>query len=162
MADVTKITSGSLIAADQVEGTNVYNLQGEKLGAVDHQGLVGLLRPVPFQQGELRMMQGAALAVAPHLAELEDAPLAGGQEALAGELRRGAQEQEGVAAARRLEPRAEGVEVRLVARRDLQGGGLDLDEGALLEPPAHGGADAGARRQERAVGGVGVGPPPEG
>jgi sporulation protein YlmC with PRC-barrel domain len=35
MADVTKITTGSLIAAEKVEGTNVYNLQGEKLGTVD-------------------------------------------------------------------------------------------------------------------------------
>ena len=35
MVDVTKITSGSLIAAEKVEGTNVYKLQGEKLGTVD-------------------------------------------------------------------------------------------------------------------------------
>jgi sporulation protein YlmC with PRC-barrel domain len=35
MADVTKITSGTLIAAEKVEGTDVYNLQGEKLGTVD-------------------------------------------------------------------------------------------------------------------------------
>ena len=35
MADATKITSGTLIAADQVEGTDVYNLQGEKLGTID-------------------------------------------------------------------------------------------------------------------------------
>lgn len=35
MADVTKITSGSLIAADKVEGTSVYNLNGDKLGTVD-------------------------------------------------------------------------------------------------------------------------------
>lgn len=35
MADATKITSGTLIAAEKVEGTNVYNLQGEKLGTVD-------------------------------------------------------------------------------------------------------------------------------
>jgi sporulation protein YlmC with PRC-barrel domain len=34
-SDATKITSGSLIAADKVEGTDVYNLQGEKLGTVD-------------------------------------------------------------------------------------------------------------------------------
>lgn len=33
--EMTKITSGTLIAADQVEGTEVYNLQGEKLGTVD-------------------------------------------------------------------------------------------------------------------------------
>jgi len=35
MADVTKITSGTLIAADEVEGTDVYNLKGEKLGTID-------------------------------------------------------------------------------------------------------------------------------
>jgi hypothetical protein len=36
MADeMAKITSGSLIAAEKVEGTSVYNLQGEKLGTVD-------------------------------------------------------------------------------------------------------------------------------
>ena len=35
MADVTKITSGSLIAADKVNGTDVYNMDGEKLGTVD-------------------------------------------------------------------------------------------------------------------------------
>jgi len=35
MADVTKITSGTLIAAEKVEGTNVYNLKGDKLGTVD-------------------------------------------------------------------------------------------------------------------------------
>src|SRR5258708_24931933 len=32
--DMAKITSGSLIAAEKVEGTDVYNLQGEKLGTV--------------------------------------------------------------------------------------------------------------------------------
>ena len=35
MAEATSITSGSLIAADKVEGTNVYNLAGDKLGSVD-------------------------------------------------------------------------------------------------------------------------------
>lgn len=33
--DMTKITSGTLIAAEKVEGTNVYNPQGDKLGTVD-------------------------------------------------------------------------------------------------------------------------------
>ncbi len=33
--DVTKITSGSLIAAGKVEGTDVYNASGEHLGSVD-------------------------------------------------------------------------------------------------------------------------------
>ena len=35
MADITKITSGTLIAAEKVEGTDVYNLRGDKLGTVD-------------------------------------------------------------------------------------------------------------------------------
>ena len=34
-SEETKITSGSLIAAEKVEGTDVYNLQGDKLGTVD-------------------------------------------------------------------------------------------------------------------------------
>jgi len=33
--EMSKITSGTLIAAEKVEGTDVYNLQGEKLGTVD-------------------------------------------------------------------------------------------------------------------------------
>ena len=36
MADeMTKITSGSLIAAEMVKGTNVYNADNEELGTVD-------------------------------------------------------------------------------------------------------------------------------
>lgn len=34
-SEETKIASGSLIAAEKVEGTNVYNLQGVKIGSVD-------------------------------------------------------------------------------------------------------------------------------
>jgi hypothetical protein len=35
MSETASITSGSLIAADKVKGTNVYNLAGDKLGTVD-------------------------------------------------------------------------------------------------------------------------------
>ncbi len=35
MADLTSITSGSLIAAEKVNGTNVYNNRGDKLGSVE-------------------------------------------------------------------------------------------------------------------------------
>ena len=35
MTDITSITSGTLIAAEKVNGTNVYNRAGEKLGSVD-------------------------------------------------------------------------------------------------------------------------------
>jgi sporulation protein YlmC with PRC-barrel domain len=35
MEDITSLTSGSLIAAEQVKGTNVYNLRGEELGSIE-------------------------------------------------------------------------------------------------------------------------------
>jgi sporulation protein YlmC with PRC-barrel domain len=35
MEAATSITTGTLIAAEKVEGTNVYNLAGDKLGAVE-------------------------------------------------------------------------------------------------------------------------------
>jgi len=35
MTEATTITSGNLIAADKVNGTNVYNVAGDKLGTVD-------------------------------------------------------------------------------------------------------------------------------
>jgi hypothetical protein len=35
MSEATSITTGTLIAADKVKGTDVYNLTGDKLGSVD-------------------------------------------------------------------------------------------------------------------------------
>ena len=35
MAEATSITAGTLIAADKVKRTNVYNLAGDKLGSID-------------------------------------------------------------------------------------------------------------------------------
>jgi sporulation protein YlmC with PRC-barrel domain len=35
MTDTTKLTDGSLIAAEKVNGTDVYNTQGDKLGEVE-------------------------------------------------------------------------------------------------------------------------------
>ena len=35
MEAATSITTGTLIAAEKVEGTNVYNLSGDKLGTVE-------------------------------------------------------------------------------------------------------------------------------
>jgi PRC-barrel domain len=35
MSETASITSGTLIAAEKVNGTNVYNLAGDKLGSVD-------------------------------------------------------------------------------------------------------------------------------
>jgi len=35
MSDMDKMTSGNLINADKVQGTNVYNMQGDKLGSIE-------------------------------------------------------------------------------------------------------------------------------
>ena len=35
MSEATSITTGTLIAAEKVNGTNVYNADGEKLGSID-------------------------------------------------------------------------------------------------------------------------------
>ena len=35
MTDITKLTDGSLIGAEKVNGTDVYNAKGEKLGEVE-------------------------------------------------------------------------------------------------------------------------------
>jgi hypothetical protein len=35
MSEATSITSGLLIAADKVKGTNVYNTTGDNLGTID-------------------------------------------------------------------------------------------------------------------------------
>jgi hypothetical protein len=59
---------------------------GEQRRTVIHHGLVGLMGPVPFQQGEFGMVQRAALAVAKHTGELEDPALAGGEQFLGGEF----------------------------------------------------------------------------
>jgi hypothetical protein len=36
MTEVASNTSGNLIAAEKVEGTNVYNMTGDKLGTIDN------------------------------------------------------------------------------------------------------------------------------
>ena len=102
------------------------------------------------------MMQRAALAVAERLGEFDDAALAGCEQLLAGELRRGAQIKPCRGAVGRFEHGGEGVQVSLVARRDLQGRGLDLDEIMRGKPGAQGGHDAVARHQHRPPVGVNV------
>ena len=125
-------------------------------GAVGHQRLVRLAGTIPLDEREFRMMQRAALAVAERLGEFDDAALAGREQLLAGELRRGAQIKPCRGAVGRFEHGGEGVQVSLVARRDLQGPGLDLDEIMRGKPGAQGGHDAGARHQHRPPVGVNV------
>ena len=59
--------------------------------AIVHQRPIGLAGAIPFDQREFRMMQRAALAIAEHFGEFDDAPLAGREQLLAGEFRRRAQ-----------------------------------------------------------------------
>ena len=83
--------------------------------------LVRLVGAVPFEHGELGMVQGPALAVAEDVGEGEQARLAGGQQLLAGELGRGVQVEPALRrAVGGLGVGREGVQVGLVAGRDLQ------------------------------------------
>ena len=79
------------------------------------------------------MVQRAALAVAERAGELDDARLARRQKLLAGELGRGAQIKPLALARRRDQVAGEGVQMGLVAGRDRQRTGLDLDEVARGE-----------------------------
>ena len=54
------------------------------------------------------------------------------------------------------EVRREAVQMRLVARRDLQGGGFDFDEAFGVEPPPQRAQGARARKKPRAPVGVAV------
>ncbi|MET3867741.1 hypothetical protein ABIC20_005050 [Methylobacterium radiotolerans] len=135
---------------------------GEQVGAVRHQRRVGGAGPVPLEHRELGMVQRPALAVAEHPGDAEQPRLARGQELLAGEFRRGVQVERRAGAARPDGFRGEGRQMRLVAGRDLQAGGLGLDEVAVREPPAERREDAVAQEQRRAPVGVATGRPPGG
>ena len=106
------------------------------------------------------MVQRAALAVAKHFGEFEDARLARSQELLAGEFRRRPQIE--------LPPRGigfhqfgrEGVQMGFVAGRNLQDGGLDLGEVARFEIVAQRRQHPPACLQKGPAVGVNVRPPP--
>ncbi len=118
------------------------------------------VRPVPFQHGEFGMMQRTALAVAEHAREGEQPLLAGCEQLLGGELRRGMEIELRTARVRRDQFGRERVQVRLVAGRSLQDRGLDLDEIAGDKPRPQGRRDAHARQQKRPPVGINVRRPP--
>ena len=130
--------------------------------AVFHQPLVRLAGAVPLEQGEFGMVQRAALAIAKHAGEGEDPRLACRQQPLAGELRRRVQVERRALSGRRRKLGRKGVQMGLVAGRDLQGRGLDLDEALVAEPAAHGFGYPAARHEERPPVGMDVRHPPGG
>ena len=106
------------------------------------------------------MVQGAALTVAPHPGQVEDPPLARRKQLLAGELRRGVQVEPPRGAVWRDDLGGEGVQVRLVPGRDLQGRRLDFQELPVLEPAPDSAHDPAAGQEERPPVGVDVWAPP--
>ena len=84
--------------------------------AVFHQHLIGLVRAIPLDQSEFRMVQRPALAVAERARELEYAALARREQLLAGKFRRGAQIARSRARRRGDEIGREGVKMGFVAR----------------------------------------------
>ena len=148
-------------AVAELAGAGGLRGAGHHRHAVVHQQLVLAMRPVPFQHGELRMVQRAALAVAEAAGELEDAPFAGRQQLLAGEFRRGAQEAP-VAAGGRRHFRPHGMDVGLVAGGDLQDRGLDLDEFQHREQVPQRPDDLAPGDQERSPLGMRLGCPEAG
>src|SRR5438105_4306288 len=93
-------------------------------------------------------MQIAALAIAEHARELEYFGFTGGEQFLGGELRRRPQIARRAGAVAAGQFGAWRMQMRLVARRDLQDGGLDLGKTLLVEPGPHRPGDRTSRHQE--------------
>ena len=96
-------------------------------------------------------MERPALPVAVDRGEGGDLLLARGEELLHREFGRGVEVARGPPAVGPGQFGGEGVEVRLVARRDLKRGRLDDEEPLRLEPAAECGHDPGPRHEERAA-----------
>lgn len=106
------------------------------------------------------MMQRPALAVAIDMGKTRDALLARRKQLLAGKFRRGVQVERRLLPIRRQRFRCEGMQMRLVAGRDLQHRRIHLDKILAREKPAQRRLDRITSDQERtAVGMHGRGPP---
>ena len=82
-------------------------------GLVDQRSHIGA-RPIPFQHGELRRVQIAALTVPPHARKLEDRASPGHQQFLHGELGTGVQPERLAGAVRRFTYGAERTQVHFL------------------------------------------------
>ena len=102
-----------------------------------HDRLVAHAGAIPFQHGELGMMQRRALGVAEHARELEQFRNAAGQQLLHRELGRAVQPALALLAVGQLPVGGEAREMHFGAGRDLQDRRLDLDEALAREPLPH-------------------------
>ena len=126
--------------------------------AVVHDEVIGLAGAIPFEHGELGMMQRPALAVAEDARELDDARFACSEELLAGKLRRGAQET-AIVPARIGKLGRKRLQMDLIAGGHLQRRGLDLDEVKLGEIVPQRPHDLAAHAQHGPALGVDAGRP---
>ena len=128
-------------AKREAPGPGRFRRSRQQRRAILDQHAVRLIRPIPFEHGELGMMQRPALAVAEDARKGEQPRLACGQQLLGGELRRGVQIERMAARVGGDQLGRERMQMRFVAGRDLQDRGLDLGEIAGREPRPHGGRD---------------------
>ncbi len=131
----------------------------DKRSAIVHKRRQRRADPIPFQHREFRRVQRRAFAVAENVRQREDLRLAGGEELLHREFGRGMQPGLARHSVRADEAGAKAVQVGLVARRDLKGGGVDLDETLGVEPVANELWRCARARKPRPAGGVTVGAP---
>jgi hypothetical protein len=123
--------------------------QRQQPGAVLHDRLVAHAGAVPFQHGELGMVQRRALGVAEHPGELEQPRHAAGQKLLHRELGGAVQPAFALFAVGQLPVGGEAGEMDLRARRHLQDRRLDLDEALGRKPRPHGRLQSRPRLQCR-------------
>ena len=107
-------------------------------GAVIHQGGIVSAAAIPFQHGKLGRVQRPTFAVAPDMGKGGDARLTGRQQLFHGKLGAGVQIHRVVGAVAVGGPGGEGVQMRLIPRADLQGGGVNLNKALIGQPVAQG------------------------
>ena len=108
------------------------------------------------------MVQCPALAITEHASKIENFGLTGGEQFLAGEFRRGPQIERIPLATRPDQVRGEGMQVGLVAGRDLKGCRFDLDETGTGKPGPQGRGHAAPGLQIGPAGGMRSGQPERG
>jgi hypothetical protein len=146
----------------QVLGASGFRREAQHGDAVGDDRIIGLAGPIPFEHGELGMVQRAALAVAPHMTQAGDPLLAGSQQLLHREFGRGVKVASRSHAVVTDHRRGEGVEMGLVAGRALQTRRVDEDEILLCEVGAQGGLDPVPRKEDRPAIGMDRRRPPGG